>query len=489
MEKHTGIGLGGVVAVVASALCLSGEVFGADIRVVPRVGIEEIYTDNVRLAGVREESDFVTNLSASLNVQGSGVRGTMALDYSFDYLYFADQSLDQFRNNLTGTTKLELVDDFLFMDAQASVSEQFIDRGGPISGNIGNITGNRRTVQAYNLSPSIRRRIGDFADFEARYGFRYFDADSRQDDLANNIVLSDATAQTARASLSSGRQFNRVKWQLLFEHDDTNRIGSNGSFESTVGKADVEIKINRSIAVLGSAGYERFRDQLSGFEPEGAIWDFGGRLTPGPRSRVSVRYGRRFDEMVWSVDGAYQMSSRTSVRFTYVEDLDTSQRGLGRRLGGIAVDDLGQFIDPLTGLPFDPADPAFNLNDTAFRTKRFVMALAGSRKRNNFSLRTFYELRERATGAEDEEARGISVNFTRLMNRRTTANLNFVFRRIEFGSLDRKDNFFGGAATVSYQLGERVAGRITYNLARRDSNRATSDFDENSVALSLVATF
>ncbi len=485
-----------VLTIVVGTLVVCGQAIAADLTIVPRLRVVETYTDNVRLrGGAAEQSDFVTSLSPGINIQSRGPRATISLDYNLNYLIFAKSDREELRHNLIASGIFEVVQDFLTIDAQASISEQFISRAGPISGSIANITDNRRTVQAYNIGAAIRRHFGTFADFETRYQFRYFDADNRAGDQAAGIFLSESTAHSATATLASGQQFTPFRWQLLFNHDDTNRTGTGTNFKSTTALASFEFQVNRYFAALASGGWEQFRDnfnrdnpQLQDIDIEGATWDFGTRLTPGPRTTLTVRYGRRFDDMVWSAEGRYRMLARTTITVRYAEDIDTSQRSLGRRLVFVGFDQFGNIIDPFTGLPFDPTDPAFDLTDAAFRVKRFNMTVAGSRRGYSFSLSSYYQLRERP-GFADEEGRGVRFNFSRQLNRRTDAGISFNYRKTEFGSDNRTDKFYGGSANVTYQLGQHVNAQLRYIRANRNSTDAAADLVENSVSLSLTARF
>lgn len=485
-----------VLTIIVGMLPFAGQALAADLTVVPRLSVEETYTDNVRLLGrATEQSDFVTSLSPGINIQSRGPRLTLSLDYNLNYLIFAKSDRDEVRHNLVGSGIFEVVEDLLTIDAQASISEQFISRAGPISGSIANITDNRRTVQAYNIGAAVRHHFGAFADFETRYQFRYFNTDTRRDDEADGIFLSESTGQSVTTTLVSGQQFTPLRWQLLFNHDDTNRAGRSNNFKSTTARANFEFQVNRYFAALASGGWERFRNNTNPDNPtitdlnlEGATWDFGARLTPGPRTTMTVRYGRRFDDMVWSAEGRYRISGRTAVTVRYAEDIDTSQGRLGRRLALVGFDQFGNIIDPFTGLPFDPADPAFDLTDAAFRVKRFTMAVSGTRKANSFSLSSYYELRERS-GFADEEGRGVSASFSRRLNRRTNAGVSFNYRKTEFGFLDRTDKFYGGSANITYQLGQHVDAQLRYNLANRNSTNANADLTENSVSLRLTARF
>lgn len=489
MDKNPVIVLRGMLTAAVGLFAYTGAAVAVDVQFTPRLRVQEIYSDNVRLSSAGSEDEFITNVTAGAGIVARGARSSLSVNYSLSYLYFAKQGVDQLRHNLVGATNLEILDDLFFIDAQASVSEQFVNRGGAISGNIGNLTDNRRTVQAYNVSPSIRQRLGDFALVEARYSFGYFKTDRRADDQANNLLLSSGTSNGFRVTIRNGPDFSTLQWQILLENDKINRTGDGPSFETTTARANLEYRVDYWLSLLASGGYEKFKDPTLGFEPDGETWDVGARLRPGPRTSVTATYGRRFDEQVFSVNASYRLSSRTAVRISYTEDLENSQRSLGRRLGRTIIGDDGQVLDPFTGLPFDPSDPAFSLSDLSFRVNRVALAFTGSRRANSFSIQAFFEERRRAVGDPTESASGVLARFGHSFGRRTDGNINFIYRKIEFTELDREDNFFGGGASISYRLGRRVSSVLRYDLTHRNSSIPANRLVENSVSLSLAATF
>ena len=76
----------------------------AELRLFPRVSFEEQYTDNLYLDTTRE-SDWITGVSPGLNFSYRESWVTSSLDYSLDFLYYANHS-DENQTSLSDTQRI-----------------------------------------------------------------------------------------------------------------------------------------------------------------------------------------------------------------------------------------------------------------------------------------------------------------------------------------------------------------------------------------------
>ncbi len=456
---------------------------------VPRLEVSETYTDNVRLAPNNRQGDFVSSVAPGLSITGLGRRGQVIIDYTLSYLYFPELNDGDVRHNFLGSGTFEVIRDWFFVSAQGSISEQFLSQFGSLSISPANQTANRRTVQSYNISPSLRHRFGSYVELDARYTFRYFNSDRNPNDIINGTLVSRTTTQSVNATLTSGQYFWPFKWRLNVSQDTVNRLNRPGSFGNTRANGEIEVRLISWLDLIASGGYEKFRNVGFTIDNEAATWDVGARFRPGPRTDFTARFGRRFGDNVWSVNGRYAVSSRTAVIIQYREDIDTTQLRLGRRLGNIIIGSDGTLIDPTTGVIFDPSDPGFDFGDQPFRAKRFSMSLAGSRKRNRFNIQSYYERRTRGGPVTTRQTRGVSFSFNRQQTRKVHATVFFTYRKTDFEGSDRRDKFYGGSARLSYRLGQVFTGELSYNRSTRDSNFGLANLTENAATLTLRAVF
>ena len=111
-------------------------------RVTPVIGLSESFTDNVDLAtdGQDRTADLVTVVSPGVSVRGSGGRLSLDLDYVLERTLHRNRpQRDDFTHDLTAHSRSELYNRILFLDAQASISQQLLDNTAAATGSPANL--------------------------------------------------------------------------------------------------------------------------------------------------------------------------------------------------------------------------------------------------------------------------------------------------------------------------------------------------------------
>ncbi len=462
----------------------SAGAWAGEWRITPSLAVEETFTDNVAAAPEgQEKTDFVTSVSPGLSVRGSGGRVSLNFDYALQRLVFLkDSSRNEFRHSLAGNGSAEIAKDVLFLNAQASISQQTVSNTGAVSASELNDNPNRQTVQTYSIGPIVRHRFGNWAEAEATYNFTRTDVGGE--------AVSDSNVNSARATLRSGTRFSRFLWSLTGSRSETSRSSGASDNSRTTTIADLEYVVSRKVSMLAGIGFEKLKDATLTTEPDGLIWDAGLRLRPGPRTSLVVTYNDRYDDTSVGVDASYLLGSSTRISLTYSESIQTTEGQLSQDLEFVGVDDSGTLIDTRTGLPFSAGDPAFGLTTNAFRQKRLSLSLSGSRRRNTFSLQGFRETRETDATGTEETSFGVTVGFSRRLSRRADTSLGVSYRNTDFGTADgREDDFYSVSAGFTYRISQGLNGALSYNLTKRDSTTGGNDLTENAVTVRVQKTF
>jgi len=213
------------------ALCLAGlsvplfstPASAGEWTITPRVDLEQSVTDNARSASKGLEADLITTVTAGLDLNGRGRRAQVNLNVNLSRDIFWDNTdLNGVRQSLLGDANVEAVEDFVFIDTRASVTQQSLQRGGGISASDRNVgTADQSTVVNYSIAPDFKHRYGNWADSDLRYTFnetRFFDSD-----------VGSATAQPGasrsheiRALVRSGPRFTTLTWELSSSRTFTN---------------------------------------------------------------------------------------------------------------------------------------------------------------------------------------------------------------------------------------------------------------------------
>lgn len=453
-------------------------------RATPSLEVAETWTDNVNLDTVEREYDFITRITPGINVTGQGGRLNMFLDYKANFLIFArDDENTDLRHQLRSSLDSELVDDWLFLDARASINQQFLERGGSISRNDDNVTDNRRTVQNYSISPSVRRPLGTFATAVARYRVGYVRVGAPENTVIVPVaeILDDTLTNQGRLELNSGRRFTRLNWQLSADYTHYDRFNGRRNSERTTFIADGGYRVSQWLRLEGMVGYEKLTDTTLFSRPSGFIWNVGGTLTPGPRTSLTVRGGRRYERDNWSVRGVYRISERTQFALYYIEEITTTFN--------ILQDSLEE--DPVLNPDLPGLDGGQgSLVDAAFRRKRLSATLSGSRKRNSFALTGFYEDRSGEGSFRGEDNYGATGSFNRQLSPYMNFNIGATYQHTKFSDgIQRSDDFYSGQVGLNYVISEYLSGGVTYFHTNRQSSFDLRDLKENAVRVNLKATF
>lgn len=475
-----------VAAVFSTAFTVTpiSQGWAGQLDIAPSLEARQTFSDNIDLETDEEkQSALISEVVPGLSVRSTGARLTGALD-AFPILRYqsaGDAEGYDLAGDLAGFATLEAVERILFVDAQASVSQQVLDNRDVAS------TGNENDVITYRISPYLRHRFGGAAQGEARYLLSQVTIRGAEDNVGN-VAASDTTTQSLRLSLESPNLSTRLKWSvfgLVLEEDRSD--DDDVSRREVAGEA--EYAFSRAIGVIFGAGYQQFEDGVAANEVDDPTWKVGVRLTPGPRTEFRATAGERDGDPNFAADFEYKFSSRTILRANFSRVLETSQERLDRTLSNIDVgDETDDLIDQDTDLAFNPDPSPFSIDDQTTRTDTLRVGLNGVRGRNAFSINASWSEQEvRPTGTTDTII-PVSASFTRRLSPRSTLDLTLAYERSDFDD-GQLDNEYSAAAGLTYRLSETVEAESSYSFRLQDSNVATSEFEEHRILFALRKSF
>ena len=467
------------VALVA-ALTSGADPASAEPRFSPSLSVAEEFSDNVDLDPEDEQSAFITRVTPGISFRGNTSRFRGGFDGAVEGRYATAGDDDGFQVNgaLTADGDVRLVDDYLFLEGGASVSQQVLNN------EEAQTTANQDTVQVYELSPVLRNRLGGFAISELRYGFGQI--------LVNSDDVSDTTAHLGQASLRSGSDFDRLRWVLDGRVSESIRSG-----DSNVSRRNVELEteygITRWISAIAAGGYQSFDvgDPDADFDSP-AYWG-GFRWRPGRRTEFVFTYGKRDDRFSPAASLRYRFSENSQFVARYSEGLSTSQERLFENLSLIGIDpEEGIFIDERTDTPFDPRPDPFDIDNTTDYIKALRTDLVLQRGPYTVALRGYFGHEEQVADGDSEGDFGdgtrdvYSVNaiVSRQLGRRLSFDLSGGFERTEFDD-GREDDEYRIQPGLRYLLSEKATLFFDYRYLWQNSNDPTAEYTENRVGAGL----
>lgn len=472
-------GAGACMAALA-AVWPCDPVAAADWTIVPRVQGSVAVTDNARSAPRGdEEADIVGVVTPGISATARGDRLTLDLDYALSWRQYLNNSdLSDLLHNGLASANAELIEDFAFVDARVSISQEVIDRTSGRRG-FGLVSPeDLETVATYEFSPYLRNRFGDLAQSELRYTF---------EQTLGGDEIEDATTNTLFGSLSTGPRFTRWRSTLEGEAEE----GSGNAVDRRRAQVNAEYGLIRGrFSVLAEGGYEEITGGGLREDIDGPFWAAGFSLRPGPRSSLRLLYGDRYDNPYWSGDASYRIGPRTFLRARYEETVETPETEIGGNLRYLGVDPTGRFIDVRTGLPFDIREGAFDLTAGPFRSERFTLSGDTRSGRNTFLLLSFVEDREFLVTGITESVVGVDFSVIRALDRTTTGSARLGYRNVDFGTPNgREDDTYALDLALERQLNPTLTGLVSYGFYGRNSNLGGLGLRENVVAVTLRKTF
>ena len=489
----------------------SANAYAIDWRFTPYVGAAATYTDNVNQTE-NGQNAFILSVTPGFNLITEGSRRLQAsVNYALTATTrFADNNSNDLFHNLSAIGKAELVEDFLFIDGTASLSQGLISLFGSTADATTN-SANRTAVGVYSISPYIQKRLGTFANAEVRYtlGGAIFGDNTAADAVTNSFI----------ASLDSGSRFNDLSWSIDYSlyHADNNGAVGNSTFER--GSVTLGYLLTRKLRVFGTYGDER--NEFQGVNDAGGdFYSVGIGWSPSRRTNIEATIGERYFGRTYSFSARHQTRA-SNWHINYSEDIsDISQQFLRvnsrtfwlcstgpietQDFNPPAADCMGPYTSAqltqaaqIRGFPLSSIIAA-GFVDVAIANGVYVInSLTGgvswSKGRLGFGLSFFDNKRiyQNLVGVTDR-TQGVTGTVSYRLNPRTSANtsLSMSENTITIPLVPiRNDKIYSLVFGIDHRFGKDLSGSLYFRHQERDSNTPNLDYTENSLTASANLRF
>ncbi|MEQ1661827.1 MAG: TIGR03016 family PEP-CTERM system-associated outer membrane protein [Thiobacillus sp.] len=500
------------------ALNFSAPAQAADWQFTPSVGASVTYTDNINQAASNPQDGLIFSVSPGFSLNSKGSRRVQAsMNYNLSSVArFSDDNTTDLLHNLGAIGKAELIEDFLFVDGTASVSQSQISLFGS-SADAATNASNRANTAVYSIAPYVQKRFGTFATAQARYALG-------GSTFGGNAATSDSVTNAFSASLISGTRFNDLSWALDYSlRKAENDTATDTTFERatlTLGYA-----LTRKFRVFGSVGQDE-NDFLSSTNSGGSSYSVGIGWAPTQRTSLEASAGERYFGSTFSLSARHRTRmSNWTVR--YYEDVsDITQQTL-EQTGRIfwvcngALEETPDNNPPQTACPTTWAGPilagqlasyysshgftnaalvAANLLDVGIANGVYVIksltaGVTWDWKRFGWGLSASDTTRiyQFAAGVEDH-AQSVSGTANYRLSPRTTANAGLSLTKNSgtgglVGGSGRNDDLVSLNLGMNHEFARDLSGALTFRHQQRDSDAVNSDYEENSLGASVSMRF
>jgi uncharacterized protein (PEP-CTERM system associated) len=505
-QRNSRVPRAGAFSILA-ALAFTAPAHAVDWLFDANLGTSATYTDNVNQRSTNPEDALILRVSPGFTLRTEGARRLNAtIQYSLDGVarFGGRDDTDLFhRLNARGTA--ELVEDFFFVDASARVSQELISlSGSPADATIN--PDNRATTGSYSISPYIKQRLGDFADFQARY--------TTSGTFFNESSLSDLISNAFNASLVSGSRFNTLNWGLNYDYRivaDRDRGDTDTSYTYDRLNLSLGYALTRKFRLIGNVGQERIRyETATANDIDDTVWNAGFSWNPSRRTSLQATAGERFFGSTYDVSASYRARAST-FRVSYTEDVSDISRATLREgtiylflCPGPNPGDPPVFVEspflisPAPGCILLGSQSGLipSLSNGLYVAKTFRAGVNWGVRKVSYSLNAF-DIRRTYLLEEDAEDRsqGVSLGVNYRMDPLTS-----LFSRLAFTwnedpatlsglTSDRDDELLTFTLGANRRFGRDLTGALTYRYTQRDSNDPLAEYTENNITASANMSF
>lgn len=316
---------------LATLATLSQETGAQVWRIQPSIAAEVDVTNNVNLdTGAARRTDIITEFTPAVIFSERGAHSSVTGTVSAPVLLYARTGS---RNNsvrpqaaITGFA--ELVPRLFFIDASASVSQQYISPFGPRPGDLVSVTSNRVTAQSYTVSPYLKGEASDGLSYELR--------DNNTWTIANGIAATGNRAYTNDIVGHVTREPRPFGWALDYDRTDT-RFSGRDPLVTEAERGRLTWRPDPQWQVGAIAGYENDRYPLATYAS--GLYGVETKWRPNDRTNVDATYEHRFFGASYHVSIDHRMPlSVWSLRA--FRDISTFPQQLAALPAGVDVNSL-----------------------------------------------------------------------------------------------------------------------------------------------------
>ena len=381
-------------ALLVALGAVPGSSVAAQWTIEPSIRVRESYTDNVFISSDKKD-DLITEIAPSIGIRARGNRLKVDANYSLQTLtYLNNSSQSNVFNYLSSFATLEALENFFFIDANASISQQFLSPFGPRPSEGSSVTNNRYEARTVGLSPYVRGKLLSDISYDARYRTSWSTSDS-------SALSSSQTTQLTGRVASPIRLFG---WAAEYDQSNTDFQSQRAAFDTKIYRGRLFFQPVSTLRLQAIGGYEENNYGLT--DQSGKTYGAGLSWAPNSRNSIDAQWEERF------FGSSYLVNAQHSTRMTtwtvdYSRNISTTPQEILRLPAGNIAAFLNATLTPrypdeaqriaairdfltTTGVsPFLTNGMAF-YSEQVFLQKRLSVSAALLGRRNLVSLTLFW---------------------------------------------------------------------------------------------------
>lgn len=476
VRKSSSLPLAAPLAVLAVLMAPQAR---AEWKLRPVVDLRETYTDNAAQAeSGASQSQFITELTPSLSIANEGPRLKLSASVTEHLYAYSGNRPDNTNSSnlqLQANANAKLIQELLFLDSSASISQQSVSAFGPqVTSTNGYSNTNRAQVRTYRISPYLMHQFGTFATTDLRY--------SHDSVKAGNSGLGESSSDSLSLSIASGAAFNRFSWGLQYSRQDIeDTLAQKSRIE--IASANVQYRIGQTLALTATGGYDRYDYEGLGDKTAGVSRTVGFYWTPSSRTSLRASVGKRYFGTTYALMSMHR--SRNTVWSVNYDDNVMNSRDQFLRPSSI---DTASMLDRLFSTNFPDPLERKQVVDAYIRANNLPASVADNI--NYFSNRFFRQRQLQASAAFNmpRTTAVVSANTTK-RTALSTQQVDSVLLGSSLLNLNDDTSQKSGAVVVNYRLSPSSGIVLSFNKVTTDSLSTGVSNSSQSLSLGLTKQF
>ena len=474
---------------------------GRSLTIVPTFDAVVTYSDSsLRDSSGQRGGDFITQIRPGVQLSSRSGRIRGNLSYALNAVHHSKPTSEPgIQHFLSGVLNAEAIEDWLFVDAAANVSQRSLSAFGQQSvGNDAQSNNNRDQVATASISPYVRGALGSFANYEGRL--------STTTTRARRTINGDSTTDSALLALNSVRG-GLLGWNL---------VASRQRADFRAGRTTQNDRISLGITAtpipevsFGLRGGRETTDVGALVRNSYDNYGWEARWTPNPRTLLSAESERRYFGQSHRVVVEHRLP-RSSLRFTSTSNVSNGADPTGV---GAPITLYQLFFSQFASIQPDPAlreqlvlaflrgqglDPTSRVGGGFINTgvslqNRQDLSWSYSGLRTSLVLQAFSTRSERIDTASLAPDDGLvrQSGYTATLAHRLTPTASASLTGLQQKTESNAGRAGNDLKSVSLSYSDRISRRATTTVTARHSvfSSATDPYRESAVSASLSLRF
>jgi uncharacterized protein (PEP-CTERM system associated) len=383
--------------------------------ILPRISVEEEYTDNILEVPSPRRWDLTTIVAPGVAVLGNSDRAQLQLNYQpVLQMHLINGSQNVLTQQLNAVGTLTLVPELFFVDLRAVAGVQATNGGigglggvgqpgisgvGSTSfgqqdtGGLGLAKKNLTQTASVAVSPYMLYQFGDIGTGKAGVSLSESSYTPVTGFAPIPLVSSGSDSQHLStveefAQFQTGEEFNVLRYTFTADgrQSTSSGAGITSSTRDTVNNR-VDYQINRTFDVYGQIGWEDISytgNNLAAIND--LTWGVGTVLTPNPDSTLTIGYGHQNGRDSFLANARYAVTPRTFLTANYTNGVGTQLEQVNDQLGQSSVGNNGGLVNSQTGAPVFVNNNALGVSGGVFRYSYLSFSAISTLDRDTLGL-------------------------------------------------------------------------------------------------------